>query len=172
MNPWVAIVGSRSDGRHEVLGRLHGALRSAGVPFTGFLQEPRDEEGGRRLGYDLVDVATGERRALARESREPRMCSWGFDPDAFALARRWVERDAAVSVLELGRLEAAEDGHWPAALSVLSRPGRLVVLGIRASVLAPIAVRLPDPEDAVELPASPREIDHFIERVVSLAAEV
>lgn len=165
MNPWIAIVGTRADGRHDVLARLHRELTERNRRVAGFLQVPL-EEAGERVGYDLVELNRGARVPFARESDAPRICNWAFAPEAFAAAHRWVvEEEADVSMLEVGRIEAAEDGHWPAVLSALRVPGRTVVLGIRPAVLASIALRLPDPVDALELPAGGAQISAFVDRL-------
>ncbi len=72
--------------------------------------------------------------------------------------------------LEVGRLEAAERGHWETLLATLESP-RLAIVGVRRGVLSNVALRLPDPVDALELPAEPGEVDEFIARVVENALE-
>lgn len=170
MNPWIAIAGAREQGRLELTDRLCAELARRGVRVTGFVQAPVVDADESVLGYDVIDLGTGERRALARESDVPEICNWGFDRDAFEAAREWALRPADVCVLEVGRLEAAERGHWPTILSAMRAPGRVVVLGVRPNVVASIAVRLPDPIELVELPAPSAELDAFVDRVSQLAA--
>lgn len=171
MNPWIAIVGARAHGRIELTRRLRAELHQMSLRVTGFVQEPCVGVDGSVVGYDLVDLESEERVPLARDSDRPLICNWGFDRRAFDRARDWALRPADVSVLEVGRLEAGERGHWPAVLSALRDPReRLVLLGIRPNVVASVAVRLPDPVELIELPAGPGQIDAFVGRVKSLTA--
>lgn len=171
MNPWIAIVGAREHGRLELTHRLRADLERRGTRVTGFVQEPCLDADQSVVGYDLVDLATGRRVPLARDSDRPLICNWGFDDRAFALAHEWALRPADVSVVEVGRLEAGERGHWGTVLSALREPGRLVLLGIRPNVVASVAVRLPDPIEAIELPAEAGQIEAFVRRVGSLVAQ-
>lgn len=160
-------MGTREDGREDVLRSLGRALERHGVGVGGFIQTPL-EQGVERVGYDVVSMASGEHVALARgSSSSPEMCNWAFADSGFARARDWaLEGPHGVAFLEAGRLEAAERGHWPAILdSLRTRP--LTVLGIRRTVLSAVALRLPDPVDALELPSSRDEAERFIQRVIS-----
>lgn len=170
MNPWIAIVGARESGRHTLTRALSRALSARALSVRGFLQVPVVDEHGATEGYDLLDIAGGDRLPLARPSASPRICGWGFAEDAFRAARTWCAMPSDVVVLEVGRIEAAEDGHWPAVLAALRGPPRLVVVGIRPAVLAAIALRLPDPSDAIELPTEELAQQAFVDRVAELAA--
>lgn len=171
VNPWIAIVGAREHGRLELTYRVRAELERRGTRVTGFVQVPCVGEDQSVTGYDLVDLASRERVPLARDSDRPLICNWGFDDRAFERAREWALRPADVSVMEVGRLEAAERGHWPAVLSALRDPReRLILLGLRPNVVASVAVRLPDPVELIELPAGPGQIDAFVGRVNSLTA--
>lgn len=164
-NGWIAVVGARQVGRSALVQRLGHALHDAGVPVGGFVQLPC-VEGDELSGYDLVHITRGETVPLARESKtDPELCRWGFFDHAFETARRWTLADPhAVTFVEAGRLEAAERGHWPTLLASLGeRP--LTVVSIRPSVLASVALRLPDPIDAIELPADSDEVERFVARV-------
>lgn len=166
---WVALVGARKTGRQNVARRLETAIRDAGHTVGGFHQEARwSEEGPREIrGYDLVDAATGERHPLARKSEAPDMCEWGFSEDAFQKARGSLERDACARFAVAGRLEAAERGYWDAIRNALDEPGMLI-LSVRPNVLPSVALRLPDPEAFIELPASDIDVSEFILRVLEL----
>lgn len=161
---WIAVVGSRPEGRDGVLDALIAALGSAGTRVGGLIQRTR-WTGGVIAGYDLCHPTRGETHALAREDTiAPELCRWRFVPEAFAQARRWtLEEPCDAVLLEAGRLEAAERGHWRTILDALATE-RLVVLSVRRGVLAHVALALPDPLDAIELPAAPPEVAAFVAR--------
>lgn len=169
MNPWIALVGARDDGRAVAAQAVLATLRGAGVRVGGFLQE-RITRGDEILGYDLIDLGGGARVPLARPSPRPRICSWGFDEQAFARAASWALRPADVTVIEAGRIEAAGEGHFPALLSTLRASPRVVLVSLRPNVLASIALALPDPADFVELPAEPEEVQALAQRCIDLVA--
>lgn len=162
---WIAVIGNGRDGRAEVAEATARVLLAAGARLGGFLQRTR-RVGDAIEGYDLVHPATGATEPLAREDAEsPELCRWSFDDAAFARARRWtLEGDGDVVFVEAGRLEAAKRGHWPTLMGALAtRP--LTVLSIRRGVLASVALALPDPIDAIELPAPADEVERFVARV-------
>ena len=161
---WIAVVGAGRDGRADVLVELARALVTAGARVGGFLQKTR-WSGDTIEGYDLVHPVSGERVALAREDHGvPELCRWTFSEAAFDAARQWtLEGEHDVVFVEAGRLEAAERGHWPTVARALAvQP--LTVLSIRRGVLASVALRLPDPIDAIELPAGDHEVERFVAR--------
>ena len=167
MSPWIAIVGRREDGRERVTLRLWQRLAGRGLRVVGFVQDPVHVE-GEHIGYDVWNPSTDDRAPLARISEDAELCNWGFEELGWEAARRWSLRDPGdVCFIEAGRREAAQRGHWQTLVDALvAQP--LSVLSIRPSVLASIAFRLPDPVDAIELPADEAEIDAFIGRVQAL----
>jgi len=124
--------------------------------------------GEEHVGYDVRDPSTDRREALARLSDDADLCNWGFVEVGWQTARRWaLEEPGDVCFIEAGRREAAEQGHWPTVLDALDvQP--LTVLSVRPTVLASIALRLPDPIDGIELPAADSEVEDFLERVQAL----
>lgn len=165
------MVGNGRDGRGAVVEALVAALAGAGARVGGFVQRTR-WSGDVIEGYDLVRAGTDEVLPLAREDVEsPELCRWTFAEDAFDVARRWVlEGDEDVVFVEAGRLEAAKRGHWETLIGALeARPW--TVLAIRRGVLASVALELPDPVDAIELPASEGDIERFLARVRQRYAE-
>ncbi|MBX3269321.1 MAG: DUF2478 domain-containing protein [Sandaracinaceae bacterium] len=169
MGRWVAVVGSGPDGRGAVLDELAGALQAEGARVGGFIQRTR-WAGDTIVGYDLVHPTRGESCALAREDpHAPELCRWRFVEPAFETARRWtLEGEHDVVMLEAGRLEAAARGHWQTVLDALAA-GPLVVLAVRRGVLAGVALALPDPLDAIELPAGAGDVEGFVARVAEHA---
>ena len=162
---WIAVVGSGPDGRGAVLEELAATLCADGARVGGFIQRTR-WDGDAIEGYDLVHPTRGEACPLAREDAQaPELCRWRFAEPAFETARRWtLEGEHDVVMLEAGRLEAAARGHWQTVLDALAA-GPLVVLAVRRGVLAGVALALPDPLDAIELPAGADDVRDFVARV-------
>jgi len=166
---WVALVGTREAGREGIAQRLETALKDVGLRIGGFRQEALcGSERDRIAGYDLVRVGRAGRVPLARKAVNPELCEWGFAAEAFRRAQRWLTEEADVRFATAGRLEAAERGHWAAIAAAVEQPG-ILILSVRPNVLTTIALRLPDPEDALELPASEPDVSEFLLRVVALA---
>lgn len=167
-NPWGAIVGRQSDGRSLTVARVVERLREEGLHVGGFLQAPA-REGEAIVGWDAVDLHTGERLPLARISDEPDLCDWRFDPQAIATCRAWTRAAPFdVVVLEAGSLEASGGGHWDALEGLLEGPPCVPLVGIRPRALAVLGLRLPDPVAGIELPATRQDVDALVEALVEL----
>lgn len=164
MSPWAAIVGRTEHGKRDALQYLLSALRGRGRSVAGLLQEETAEG-----GLELVDLATHERAALARhDERSPDICSFAFDAAIIELGRRWVARSKGeIVLLELGKLEARGQGHWPAARDVLAGDHRLALFAVRPDVLFDVAYQLEDPVAGLELPAERGQLDAFIEELLA-----
>jgi nucleoside-triphosphatase len=143
----VALVGLRRAGKTTALQGLAERLRSAGLRVGGIVQ-PAIHEGGERVGYDVLDLASGERRALARRGaqRRPDGCGYVFEAGAWSWAAerlRAARRECDVLVAdELGHVEAAGDGHLPALLGAGDDRARLWLLGVRQEAGAALEERL------------------------------
>jgi nucleoside-triphosphatase len=170
----VAVTGARGSGKTTALLHLAGALRPAGVRVGGVVQ-PVVHEGGQRMGYDVLDVASGERLPLARRptNASPAGCGCGFvfAPDAWSWAAeriRGARRECDVVVAdELGSLEAAGNGHLPALEEVLgTERASLWVLGARQDVVGALEARLGAFTLVVERAA---ELEALLARLVRLA---
>ena len=150
MNPWVAIVGRGAQGKAAAAHIAVATLRERGLRVGGFVTEPAP--GG---GYDLLDLASGQRAPLARTSRAPDICDLAFAPGIFERARGWTQRsDLDVVVAEVGKVEVRGGGHHATVAAALaSTPPHAVVLCIRPDVLAAFALRQKDPVAWVTLPA-------------------
>jgi hypothetical protein len=107
-----------------VLRELCGRLRERGLRVGGFVQPDARDRDGELAGWDLENLASGARSALARRSVDPVLCDYAFDSEAFARARRWLEAsgDDIFIVHAVGKLEAAGRGHWPALEAALANP--------------------------------------------------
>jgi nucleoside-triphosphatase THEP1 len=145
----VVITGATGSGKTTlalaVVDRLRArGLRVAGVVAPGLLHD------GRRTGFDLVNLATGERAALAREQQNvdgphARWSRFAFSPEGLALGRRALAdgaRGADVVVIdEVGPFELS-GGGWAAALDALTHQyhGRLLLV-VRDSVVEAVKSR-------------------------------
>ena len=123
----VLFTGFIGEGKSSYLSALVETLRQKGFRVAGILS-PSVRENGVRVGYDLVDAATGERKPLSRTQGGPGLPSVGnyhFDPAGVAFGRRALSPEAAraadlVVVDEVGPWELKGQG-WAAALYELAR---------------------------------------------------
>jgi nucleoside-triphosphatase THEP1 len=169
----VVVTGPPGGGKTTALLGLARGLAAAGRRVGGIVQ-PALHEGGARVGYELLDVATGARRPLARRTGTPQEhgCGFAFAPDAFAWAAARLDaahRDGDVLVAdELGRLEAAGHGHLPALVApVAPDRTRLWLLGVRQDVLGMVAARLGPFTLVIE---AAMDLAAVAERLLTLAA--
>ena len=162
---WIAVVGTGQSNRDQVIGHLEARFGRAGIAIGGFRQLRCHEINGETIsGYDLVRIGSGaDRIELARPAREPELCGWGFERAAFEQADQWLNDGSLVSFATAGPLECRRDGHWASIERRMTKPG-LVVLSLRPHSLTKIVLALPDPVDAIELPASDNEAEAFLHR--------
>jgi nucleoside-triphosphatase THEP1 len=172
MSGWSAIVGKPGTEKGQAARKLAALLEARGLAVTGFVQDDVSDPEGKTVGWDISSV-TGptQRGILAREAAEADLCGYKFEASGFALAERLSQGAADVVIVGgVGKLEAAEQGHWPLLKSLIERePGAHVVACIRDTCLSAVALALPDPLDYVELPCDDAELERLAER---LAAEV
>ncbi len=166
--PWVAIVGDRGSRRDEVREAVARALEDGGLRLGGVRQEAIFE-GDEHVGYDVIDLASGARLSLARESTTPRLCRWDFDTTAFERMRGAArEGDYDAVAFDVASLESSGEGHWPAITEALAEE-RLVILTLRPRVVGPVALRLADPLAGLELPTTNADIEAFAAEVTGHA---
>lgn len=169
----VALVGRFGSGKTTTLLRLKDALLAAGLSAGGVLQ-PARREGDRVMGYDLLDVATRERRPFASlvSIRRPGCPGFLFSEEGWGWARRLIieaRQQAQVLLLdELGRVEADEgSGHLPALLEpVASEKAGSYLLGVRADRADAIEARLGGFDLTCNLPLDEELFTGLLQRVL------
>jgi nucleoside-triphosphatase THEP1 len=141
-NSVIIITGSQGSGKTTFLLKLTEELRSRGIPPAGIAAPVLYQE-GKRLGYDLLDLETGERVPLARRSALPAETSAGpfsfladgiaFGEDVLASATERIR--TVIALDEIGPLELAGKG-WSSALSaILASPPRVLLLVVRPDLI-------------------------------------
>jgi len=148
----VVVTGARGSGKTTAVIEAGKALEGRGRCLAGFAQ-PGIWENGERAGFELVDLATGERADLARRSdpdRGDHGTGYRFERAGFALGETALGRareGAILMVDELGPVELRGRGHMAAVRRALSTPGLdVAVVVVRRSLVPTLlaALTLPD----------------------------
>jgi nucleoside-triphosphatase THEP1 len=135
------LTGDMGAGKTTTCGRLLGHARDLGLDCAGILS-PARVDGGVKVGIDVVDARTDERRRLAEVDELPgrlRVGPYRFDDEAVAwgVARLGVACPCDILFVdEIGPLEMDRGEGWVNALDVL-RAGQysLAVTVVRASLV-------------------------------------
>jgi nucleoside-triphosphatase THEP1 len=162
----IGLYGSPGTGKTTFLTTLAQMLTEAQMSVGGIVQPavepgealldaptPRFRSGQAAGAYDLLDLATGERRRLATKRASRDGCTQtgcDFDHAAWSwAAARLAEaaRTCDVVILdELGRLEAGGMGHLPGLLAAMAGSQcRYWILGIRLQALEAMVLAFPHP---------------------------
>ena len=145
----VVITGATGSGKTTLASAVIDRLRARGARVGGILA-PGLLEDGRRSGFDLVDLATGERVPLAREQAgvsgpHDRWSRFAFSADGLGRGRRALAaaaRGAEVIVVdEVGPFELS-GGGWADSLDALSNgyTGALLLV-VRESVVEAVRAK-------------------------------
>jgi nucleoside-triphosphatase THEP1 len=146
----VLLTGGKESGKTTACRHLVERARGLGLTCAGIISPPR-LEGGAKVGIDVVDVRTGERRALAEVDGRPAALRAGphrFDEAAVARARDLLDTACPCDILvvdEIGPLELEGGRGWANALEVL-RGGeyRLAVAVVRPRLVEAVRAALDD----------------------------
>jgi nucleoside-triphosphatase THEP1 len=170
MSSWSVIIAPVGRDKSEPTRRVIVELTLRGLAVGGFLQVWLGDD-ARVRGWDVERVDGSERTLLARESADPTLCSWAFEPSAFARAAAWAREPADVVIIGgVGKMEAAREGHWPLLASLIADPAAPHVIAcVRDSCLANIALELPDPVADLTLPCDPAALESFVATVADTA---
>jgi len=153
----------------EVVERLRAlGLRVGGILAPGLLED------GRRTGFDIVNLATGESARLAHESTggaapHAQWSRFSFSEKALALGRRALDADSlgadVVLVDEVGPFELA-GGGWAPALDDLARDGtRPLIMVVRSSIVDAVRRRWGS-ADSMAWDAAATPADEIVEIII------
>jgi nucleoside-triphosphatase THEP1 len=160
----VVLTGEVHIGKTTVCRAVAELTRERGYCVRGILTPPILDPKGRRLGIEAIDLASGERRELARVWRGrrkqeedwnwdgPQMGPYFFDPAVLEWAHDAIARGIALDcdlliIDEIGRLELEQGLGFSQVLDLLGTS--IVVrslLVVRASLLEAFHQRLPSLE--------------------------
>lgn len=150
VRPAVGLIsGDIGSGKTTLCRQLAALARQEGLDCAGVISPGRYRE-GRKVGIDLLDLRSGERRPLAEMDHQPaelRTPAFRFHPDALAWGAAVIDAAAPCDLLlvdELGPLELVRSQGWANALTVL-RGGafRLAVVVVRPSLVEAFRAALP-----------------------------
>jgi nucleoside-triphosphatase THEP1 len=172
----VILTGNTGSGKTTRAKEVVARLRARGITVGGILA-PGLLEDGRRTGFDIVNLATGESAQLAREhaggaARRAQWSRFSFAEEGLALGLKALGTDApgadVVIVDEVGPFELA-GGGWAASLDRLVRdyPG-VIVLAVRSSIVEEVKRRW-GTADSVAWNAATTPADEIVQAIVQRA---
>ena len=132
------ITGNRNAGKTRTAAHFAARLHEDGARVGGIISEARIE-GGVKVGYSYVDLATGMRAEYARRKTGPvptGTLAFDFLEDGMAFGCTAIRLAAlngadALFVDEIGPLEMGGGGLWPAVLESLRTFGGQVIFTVR-----------------------------------------
>jgi len=142
------LTGPVGGGKTTFLESAVGRLRLRGMPPDGYLSE-RVMEGKTVSGYDLLDLRSGGRRPFLRRTGPPdgqKAGRYVMNSAGLAAAEKIIGRSRPGRLLvidELGHLELAGKGVWPAAAPIFSDCRRANLVVIRRTLLDAFRTRWP-----------------------------
>ncbi len=169
--PTVVLAGETGAGKTTFATALVGQLRRRDIRVGGILA-PGMLAGGRRSGFDIVSLASGERAPLAREQQDvarphARWSRFAFDAAGLALGASalndGVEGADVVVVDEVGPFELS-GGGWSAALDALNDFPGVTILVVRESIVEEVRARWGGADTAV-YHVSHANLDEITDRV-------
>ena len=169
--PMVIVTGPTDGGKTEAVLALSERLQSEGVPVAGFVQIG-DRESGRKVGFRLRDIATGEEAklaALGERSEGDFGTRFHFFDEGFRLGREALDRvrpGGVVIVDELGPVELRGAGHMPAVQRAVKTPGIAGAVVVVRRPLVPALLAALEASDAVVIDVEGRG-DGAVDDIVS-----
>jgi nucleoside-triphosphatase THEP1 len=155
--PSVIVTGATGSGKTTLATAVVERLRARGSRVAGILA-PGYLADGRRTGFDIVNLATGERKPLAREEARvvgphARWSRFAFSTEGLAFGHKALAEDArgadVVVIDEVGPFELS-GGGWAGALDALvAMPTGVMLLVVRESVVDAVKARWGSAESVV-----------------------
>lgn len=144
----VILSGESGSGKTTICTRVVALARARGLGVAGVLTPPR-LAGGCKVGLDVEDIRTGQRRPLAERvgaTDGPGTESWHFHADGLAWGTMILRRATPCDLLvidELGLLELARGQGWTVGLDLLRTSRyRLALVVVRPALLPRLRERL------------------------------
>jgi nucleoside-triphosphatase len=143
LNPGLTILtGNRGSGKTRTCQRWVDQARQAGWNIAGLLS-PAVFENGEKIGIDVINLATGERRRLAKRVDNVTgfivTDHWDFAPDVLSWSNDILGKKTVCDLLivdELGPLEFYRQQGWVNAFEALGEKSyRLAVVVIRPELM-------------------------------------
>lgn len=152
MNINVLLTGDIQVGKTTVCQGVVELARRWGYHPKGLLTPPIFDEDGAKMGIELVDIDSGERRVLARAGCDlggPQVGRYSFDAEALAWGRSILDRAIGAGcdllvVDEIGYLELEQNRGFSAVLKdlqVRALPRTIIV--VRSSLVEKLHQLLP-----------------------------
>jgi len=176
----VFIEGPPQSGKTRCLLALVAALKAAGHSVGGIAQ-PAVHQSDERVGYRLLDVATGETTAFAERVNPSAPAAAGrryqFEPAAFTRARDLLQRAVLehpiVCVDELGRLEARGQGHLPGLQqALLQTQPRVLLATVRADAAPALMLLLGRPTVTLAPTADAAELGELLTLIAQVVTRL
>ena len=145
----VILRGATGSGKTTLAAAVVARLRARGYTVGGVLA-PGLVEQGRRTGFDLVNLATGESAPLARETPNidgphARWSRFAFSPGGLALGARALGADSqgrdVIVVDEVGPFELAGGGWAPALDDLAAHHSGSLLLVVRGTIVDAVTAR-------------------------------
>ena len=152
------ITGGIGQGKTTLCRQLVAAATRQGWDVKGVLSLPVFVD-GRKIGIDLLDVSSGEKRRLAHRHRPtsgPRTPGWHFLASALVWGDQILNRAVPCDLLvidELGPLELVRGEGWQAGIGALNSDAYQIAVVVVRSSLLPTALETWPQAAVVEISA-------------------
>jgi nucleoside-triphosphatase len=177
----VTLSGESGCGKTTLCRRIVAMTRARGLAVAGVVTPPRLAD-GRKVGLDVEDILSGQRRPLAEAYAEsppsvagattgPRTGSWQFYADGLAWGAMLLRRATPCDLLvidELGPLELLQGEGWTVGLEILRGSRyRMTLVTIRPGLLPQFREQLA-PREPITLTVTRVNRDALPARIIAL----